>query len=129
MNMSNTKPKVYYDSLSELLVKSLSRALQDTQVYIAQLNLLKNENSRKIIDILDSEGELTIHEIQRKIGLKTYNNAFLNVKRLLNTFLVTARKDNLAQGRPVYVSLSIQAKLLTKKYSGQIISRLNKKDL
>lgn len=98
------------EPLSIRFEKTIEYALRESQLFLKQFNLLKNPNVKKIIDLLDAKEELTITELQKETGIKTYNNTFLNVKKLEEVGIVVRHKDNSAPGRPVSVRLTAMLK-------------------
>jgi len=93
-------------TLSKQLKAYYDKQLQSYKLIMKRRSVLENPNSCKILDLLVDYGSLTITDLWKKTGLKTYNNTFLNVKRLQNVDLVKVKKDYQAQGRPVKVKIS-----------------------
>ena len=107
--------------IGDLLLGTYGRTYNQVEGMLKKFKILKNPNSIKILNIIEKKGPQTITQLQEQLKLKTFNNTFLNVKRLKDNDFVTTRKDHQAQGRPVYVDLSPKVKM----YMGHNIHHKN----
>lgn len=103
--------------LSDKIKRTIRDAIKVNEIYIKQLSILKNPNACKILDLLEKHNSMSITELQEAVGLKSYNNAFLHVKRLEKVYLVITKRDHQAQGRPVKVRLSVVVKSHAGKFN------------
>lgn len=99
-----------YKHAGDILLKSYNRMYDEVSNMLKKFKVLKNPNCVQILNILGEKGKQTISELQKETGLKTFNSAFLNVKRLEKNGFVITEKDNRSQGQPRYVDLHPETK-------------------
>lgn len=99
-----------HKNAGNILLESYTRMYDNVSNMLKQYKVLKNPNCVQILNILGDNGKQTITELQQKLNLKTFNSAFLNVKRLEQNGFIITEKDYKAQGRPVFIDLHPQIK-------------------
>ena len=86
--------------------KELKKLMNYNKALFEQNKIFQNPNAVEILNIIGQYKHQTITQLQEKLGLKTFNNTFLNVRKLEKAGLLKTSKDYKAQGRPVTVSLT-----------------------
>lgn len=108
--MKKNKPFLGKKLVGDLLLESYERMYAEVSIMLKHFKVLKNPNCVQILNIIGEKGKQTISELQKELGLKTFNSAFLNVERLEKNGFVITEKDGHSQGQPRYVDLHPERK-------------------